>query len=102
MVNGYKQDTEYIASIVRQEVKTQTALQVERLAKMLMKVGKVSAGQYYLLLKLLLMENSGHRDLNQLSVQARKMGVRYMQMKDSEINIYLEGETMMEADAEGL
>jgi len=103
-VDGYTQDVDFIAGIVRQEVKTQLAPQVERLVKILMKSGKISAAQYYLLLKLFIEMVSADRvvSLKEMATETRKLGIKYMQYKDHEINQYLEDDDLVFRDLERL
>lgn len=103
-IDGHKEDVDLIATIVRQEIKAQLDTQIDRLAKMLMKTGKISAGLYYLVLKLLLKQFGSTRSqsLRELATETRKMGVKYMQMRDYEINDYLEDDDMIFSDTERL
>lgn len=103
-IEGHKDDLDLIAAIVRQEIKAQLDTQTDRLAKMLMKVGKISAGLYYLVLKLLLKQFGSTRSqsLKELATETRKMGVKYMQMKDFQINDYLEDDDMIVTDTDRL
>jgi predicted DNA-binding protein len=102
-VEGYTQDIDMIATVVRNEVKIQTDKQADRLAKMLMKIGKVSAGEYYLLIKYLLAGgHSNYATVNQLSGEAQKLGIKYMQLKDIGINDYLEDDDAVINDSQRL
>jgi hypothetical protein len=103
-IDGYRDDVDLIAVIVRQEIKAQLDTQIDRLAKMLMKTGKLSAGLYYLVMKLLLkLYGSTHSNgLKELATETRKMGVKYMQMRDYQINDYLEDDDLIISDAEKL
>ena len=103
-IEGYTQDVDFIAGIVRQEVKAQLAPQIERLVKILMKSGKISAAQYYLTLKLFVQMVSGERlvSLKEMATETRKLGIRYMQFKDHEINQYLEDDDLVFQDLERL
>lgn len=103
-IDGHKENIDLIAAIVRQEIKSQLDVQVDRLAKMNMKIGKISAGLYYLVLKLLLKQYGSTRSqsLKELATETRKMGVKYMQMKDYQINDYLEDDDMLLTDADRL
>jgi len=75
-VDSYKEDVDLIATVVRQEIKSQLDTQIDRLAKMLMKTGKISAGLYYLVLKLLLRQFGATKSqsLKELATETRKMG----------------------------
>jgi len=103
-IDGYTQDVDFIAGIVRQEVKAQMAPQIERLVKILMKSGKISAAQYYLTLKLFVQMVSGERlvSLKEMATETRKLGIRYMQFKDHEINQYLEDDDLVFNDLDRL
>ncbi len=103
-IDGHKEDIDLIATVVRQEIKAQLDAQIDRLAKMQMKTGKISAGLYYLVLKLLLKQFGATRSqsLKELATETRKMGVKYMQMRDYEINDYLEDDDMIFSDADRL
>lgn len=100
-VDGYKEDIDFIAQIIRQEI---TAVyhvdeirkivnhDADRLAKMLMKVGKVSGAMFFLLLKVLmsLAAEGSEDDFDRMLTEAVKLGVDYMQKKDFQINSFLE------------
>ena len=103
-INGYTQDVDFIAGIVRQEVKAQMTPQIERLVKSLMKSGKISAAGYYLTLKLFVQMVSGERlvSLKEMATETRKLEIRYMQFKDHEINQYLEDDDLVFRDLEKL
>jgi len=103
-VDGYKDDVDLIATIVRQEIKGQLDTQIDRLAKILMKTGKISAGLYYLVLKLLLRQFGATKSqsLKELATETRKMGVKYMQLRDYQINDYLEDDDMIFSEIDKL
>ena len=103
-IDGHKENIDLIATIIRQEIKSQLDVQIDRLAKMNMKIGKISAGLYYLIMKLLLKQFGSTRSqsLKELATETRKMGVKYMQMRDFQINDYLEDEDMILTDADRL
>jgi hypothetical protein len=64
---------------------------------------KISAGLYYLVLKLLLKQYAAKsQSLKELATETRKMGVKYMQMRDYQINDYLEDDDLIYTDAEKL
>ena len=62
-----------IAAIIRQEIKSQLDVQIDWLAKMNMKVGKISVGLYYLVMKLLLKQYGSTRSqgLKELATETR-------------------------------
>ena len=103
-IDGYTQDVDFIAGIVRQEVKSQMAPQVERLVKILMKSGKISAAQYFLMLRLFVLMMSEDRivSFKEMATETRKLGIKYMHFKDHEIDRYLEDEDLVFQDVDRL
>ena len=99
-VEGYSQDSDLIAGIIRQEVqavyhiediKAVVEQQANRIAKMHMKSGKVDAAAFFLLVKVLM--NVAHEgteeQFDQMLSEAVALGVDYMQKKDFQINSFL-------------
>lgn len=100
-VEGYRQDIDFIASIIRQEImaiyhiediKAVVEQQTNRIAKMHMKSGKVDAAAFFLLIKVLMnVANEGTEDqFDQMLNEAITLGVDYMQKKDFQINSFLQ------------
>lgn len=100
-VDGYTQDVDFIATIIRQElmavyhiedIKNVMEQQTNRLAKMLMKMGKMSSAEFYLMLKVLMnVAHDGTEDqFDQMLNEAITLGVDYMQKKDFQINSFLQ------------
>lgn len=100
-VEGYRQDIDFIASIIRQElmaiyhiedIKAVVEQQTNRIAKMHMKSGKVDAAAFFLLIKVLMnVANEGTEDqFDQMLNEAVTLGVDYMQKKDFQINSFLQ------------
>ena len=100
-VDGYTQDIDFIAGIIRQEltavyhiedIKAVMEQQTNRLAKMLMKSGKVDAATFFLLIKVLInVAHDGTEDeFDQMLNEAVTLGVDYMQRKDFQINSFLQ------------
>lgn len=99
-IESYKENVDFITSIIRQElnaiynvndIKNIVEHNVDRLAKMLMKTGKINSGAFFLLIHVLM--NITHKgnefEFTEMYDSALKMGVDYMQKKDFEINDYL-------------
>jgi hypothetical protein len=102
-VESSKESLDLIATTLRGELKIQLDKQVERIVKMQMKIGKLSAAEYYLLLKLLLsLGTTNSKTLKDLAAEARKDGVKYMQMRDYDVNTYLEDGDQILFDIERL
>lgn len=100
-VEGYRQDIDFIASIIRQElmaiyhiedIKAVVEQQTNRIAKMHMKSGKIDAAAFFLLIKVLMnVANEGTEDqFDQMLNEAITLGVDYMQKKDFQINSFLQ------------
>ncbi len=100
-VEGYSQDIDLIASIIRQEfqaiyhiedIKAVVEQQTNRIAKMHMKSGKIDAAAFFLLIKVLM--NVAHEgteeQFDQMLNEAVSLGVDYMQKKDFQINSFLQ------------
>lgn len=100
-VEGYSQDIDLIAGIVRQElqaiyhiedIKAVVEQQTNRIAKMHMKSGKIGAAAFFLLIKVLM--NVAHEgteeQFDQMLNEAVSLGVDYMQKKDFQINSFLQ------------
>lgn len=100
-VEGYGQDIDLIAGIIRQElqaiyhiedIKAVVEQQTNRIAKMHMKSGKIGAAAFFLLIKVLM--NVAHEgteeQFDQMLNEAVSLGVDYMQKKDFQINSFLQ------------
>ena len=112
-VEGHKQDIDLITDIIRQEltaiynpddIKNIVDTGVNRLAKMLMKSGKLSSAEFFLMLKVLMYvwnENDG-KDFQQMLKESVALGVDYMQKKDFQINEFLEDTDGLVSSAKSL
>lgn len=100
-VEGYRQDIDFIASIIRQElmaiyhiedIKAVVEQQTNRIAKMHMKSGKIDVAAFFLLIKVLMnIAHEGTEDqFDQMLNEAITLGVDYMQKKDFQINSFLQ------------
>ncbi len=99
-VEGYRQDIDFIAGIIRQElqavyqiedIKAVVEQQANRIAKMHMKSGKMDAAAFFLLVKVLMnMAQEGTTEqFDQMLGNAIALGVDYMQKKDFQVNSFL-------------
>ena len=100
-LDGNREDIDFIASIIRQELMAVYHVEdmkgicdhnTNRLAKMLMKIGKINGAIFFLLIKVLInLTNEGSEDdFEQMLSEAVKLGVDYMQKKDFQINSFLQ------------
>ena len=99
-MEGYRQDIDFIAGIIRQElqavyqiedIKAVVEQQENRIAKMQLKSGKMDAAAFFLLVKVLMnMAQEGTTvQFDQMLGNAIALGVDYMQKKDFQINSFL-------------
>lgn len=99
-VNGYEEQVDFIARIIRQEItavyhvediKAISDHSADRLAKMLMKTGKINAAMFFLLVKVLihLADRRSLEEMEHMVSEAVALGVDYMQKKDFQINSFL-------------
>ena len=92
-IDSYKEDTDLIREIVREELKDVLEPQVNRIVKMLMKIGKVSAGTMYSTLNLIHtisdQEQQDQQEYFEMVARCLRLGVDYMKKKDTEIDQYL-------------
>ena len=112
-IEGSREDIDFIARIIRQEItavyhvdeiKAIADHDTDRLAKMLMKIGKINGAIFFLLIKVLMnLANEGSEDdFDQMLSEAVKLGVDYMQKKDFQINSFLQDTSNLRELAEKL
>lgn len=89
-IDSYKEDTDLIREIVREELKDVLAPQVNRIVKMLMKIGKVAAGTMYTNINLIqTISDQGQQEYFEMVSKSLRLGVDYMKKKDTDIDSYL-------------
>lgn len=89
-VDGYKSDVDFITEIIHRELKEVLEPQVNRIVKMLMKIGKVSAGTMYSNLSLIqLISDEDQEAFYEMVNRSLRLGVDYMKKKDVDIDQYL-------------
>jgi len=90
-VDSYKEDIDFITEIIHKELKEILEPQINRIVKMLMKIGKVSAGTMYSNLSLIQLINDEDQEAYfEMISRSLKLGVEYMKKKDVEIDVYLD------------
>ena len=100
-IEGSREDIDFIARIIRQEltavyhvdeIKAIADHDTDRIAKMLMKIGKINGAAFFLLIKVLmnLANEVSEDDFDQMISGAVRLGVDYMQKKDFQINSFLQ------------
>ncbi len=88
-INAYQQETDLITEIIRQEIREALEPQINRIIKILMKIGKASAGSMYVNFNLLqqIAQDQGATILPSIERSLRQ-GVEYMKKKDVEVDAY--------------
>ena len=100
-IESSREDIDFITDIIRQELTSIYRLedikeildkQTNRLAKMIMKIGKMSTGQIFLLINMFLrMIDEAEEDrFDELLEMSIRNGINYMQKKDFQINDFLQ------------
>ena len=100
-IESSREDIDFITDIIRQELTSIYRLedikeildkQTNRLAKMMMKIGKMSTGQLFLLINMFLrMIDEAEEDrFDELLEMSIRNGINYMQKKDFQINDFLQ------------
>lgn len=90
-VDGYKSDIDMITEITKDSLKTVLMPQVERLVKILIKIGKISAAGYFLLLAYI-MRNLRPDEITtyiEVAQASSKLGIEYINQKDANVETYL-------------
>ena len=79
-VQGYQENIDFISGIIRQEVKAEMGKQANRLAAMLFKVGVITAGNYFMSVRMLsdVINPSMQEDFKDINSNARRLGIDYM------------------------
>ena len=103
-VDLYKDDTEFIADIVRPIVKDEIGRQANRLASMLFKVGIITSSNYFLAVRTLsdMVNPSFQEDFKDINANARKVGIDYMKQSGVGVVEFLEDDEAVERAAEKL
>ena len=91
-IDGYKRETEYIRKMIREELLSIINPAVERIIKMLMKIGKVSGGLFFMILRNMFGGKVNEADpklFNDFVQRYMGKGIDYMQIKDTDVNAFL-------------
>ena len=100
-IESSREDIDFIADIIRQELNSIYRLedikeildkQTNRLAKMMMKIGKMSTGQLFLLISMFLeiVDSADEDKFDAILDKSMRNGVAYMQKKDFQVNEFLQ------------
>lgn len=100
-IESSREDIDFISDIIRQELNSIYRLedikeildkQTNRLAKMMMKIGKMSTGQLFLLISMFLeiVDSADEDKFDAILDKSMRNGVAYMQKKDFQVNDFLQ------------
>jgi len=98
-VTGYENDAEYLTGIIRQVVSAEIGRQANRLAAMLFKIGVITAGNYFMAVRMLsdVISPSMQEDFKDINSNARKLGIDYMKQNGVGVVEFLEDADDVEA-----
>jgi hypothetical protein len=90
-VDSYKEDVDFIREQINEELRHVLRPQIERLAKMIAKGGVTSAASLFLLAELMssMVHESRRREFDEAVETAKKRGVVYFRLPDSELGEFL-------------
>lgn len=91
VATGYKQDEEYQAKLIQDAVKAVLQPSVERLAAISAKATQISSAAFFMnIFASRLMLPTGEQDLiDQAAVEARKLGIEYLKLKDRDVDSFI-------------
>ena len=91
-VTGYEDNIEFITGIIRQVVSAEIGRQANRLAAMIFKVGVITAGNYFMSVKMLsdVINPSMQEDFKDINSNARRLGIDYMKQSGVGVVEFLE------------
>ena len=91
-IQANREDIDFISGIIRQEVKAEIGKQANRLAAMLFKIGVISAGGYFMNVRLMsdVVNPSMQEDFKDINSNARKLGIDYMKQNGVGVVEFLE------------
>lgn len=90
-VDGYKSDMDMISEITKDSLKSILMPQIERLVKILIKIGKISAAGYFMMLSYV-MHNLRPDEIAtyiEVAENSAKLGIDYINQKDANVETYL-------------
>ena len=103
-IEADKENTEFFTDILRPIVRDEIDKQANRLASMLFKIGVISAGNYFLAVRMMsdVISPSMMEDFDAINANARKLGIDYMKQSGVGVIEYLEDDDKVVRAAEKL
>lgn len=86
VAKGYKQDKEYLETLVSNAVKSALKPAVERLAAISAKAAQISGAAFFMNLYTaqLTLDEDEREQIKEISAEARKLGIEYLKLKDDD------------------
>ena len=103
-IEAKREDTEFFSGIIRPIVKDEIGKQSNRLAAMLFKIGIITAGNYFMAVRVMsdVISPSMQEDFREINANARKQGIDYMKLNGVGVVEFLEDDEKVERAAEKL
>lgn len=90
-VDGYKDSMSMISELTEQSLKNVLLPQIERMVKLMMKLGKINGAGYYMQLANLVnaKDRQGVETMLELVQNCNKLAINYMSQQDSNVDTFL-------------
>lgn len=90
-VDGYKNDMDMISDITEQALKNVLTPNIERIVKLIIKLGKITGAGYYLQLANILnaKDRTGIETTMDIVHNTNRLAIEYMHQKDSNVDTFL-------------
>ncbi|WP_124099899.1 ribbon-helix-helix domain-containing protein [Ruminococcus sp. Marseille-P6503] len=100
-MEGYKTEIDFLTEIMQTVLSGILEPQVERIIKLIIKLGKITGGSYYLQLANLLNEDnkSDIGDISEIVNRCNRLAIKYMSQKDSDVERFLLNNTELLKEA---
>lgn len=100
-VDGYKSEIEFLSEIMKTELGTVIEPQINRIVKLIMKLGKINGAGYFLLLANLINTSAALNvdDLSETVQRCNRLALGYMSQNDSDVGRYLENNQQLMKEA---
>lgn len=90
-IDGYKDSMSMISELTEQSLKNVLLPQIERMVKLMMKLGKINGAGYYIQLANLVnaKDRQGVETMLELVQNCNKLAINYMSQQDSNVDTFL-------------
>ncbi len=100
-LEGYKSEIDFLSEIMQTVLSGVLEPQIERIIKLIIKLGKINGAGYFLQLANLLSEDneSDIGDISEIVNRCNRLAVKYMSQKDSDVERFLLNNTELLKEA---